>query len=482
MPAELPFELYGPLLIALLFLLLRALTKNDWIQRRLNLSIFFLLAAFCLGVIFVIFEDERLSQLQILLIILAGIFAVVVLLFNRFARGTVSEKYPAIAQDGIVIGSFALILIFIAPERFLTTSAVGALIVGLALQDTLSNLFAGLGLQIEKPFFVGDWVRIAQLEGRVMEVTWRATKIRTKSGNYYIVPNTSIAKDTIVNFTHPSRLLRIDKKIGFGYDAHPNQIKKIVLDTLSGISEVLKDPAPDVHLIDYSDFSIHYSCRFWINDFGRSEQIMDAFTTRLYYRLEREGFHIPFPVRDVRVRKQVRTLEKEDEAVQRHMRFIENFDLFEPLSAEEKDQVARRLQDLTFASGESIIRQGEEGDSMFFIREGEIQLTVEDHGVVQQVARLSPGQYFGEMALLTGEARTATAVAVGDVGVLELRKAAFSEILVNNPGIAEELCRVLTERKQALEKKRAETTTSAASQEAIQETLLEKIRHFFRLP
>lgn len=481
MPAELPFELYGPLLIGLLFLLLRVLTKNDWVKRRLNLSLFFLIVAFCLGLIFFLYEDDRLPKVQELLIILAVIFAVVVLLFNRFTEGAISDKYPAIVQDAIVIGTFALVLIYDAPDKFLTTSAVGALIIGLALQDTLSNLFAGLGLQIEKPFFVGDWVRIAQLEGRVMEVTWRATKIRTKSGNYYIVPNTSIAKDTIVNFTHPSRILRIDKRIGFGYDAHPNQVKQVVLDTLTGMPEVLREPEPDVHLVDYSDFSIHYNCRFWINDFGRSEQILDTFSTRLYYRLEREGLHIPFPIRDVRIREQQQAQQKVEDIHRQHLQFIEQVDLFEPLSSEEKEEVARRLHDLTFASGEWIIRQGDAGDSMFFIQSGEIRIVVEENGAVQQIARLTAGQYFGEMALLTGENRTATAVAGGDVRVLELRKGAFSRILLKNPGIAEEISRVLAERKQALEEKRAEFTAADATQGSLQESLLAKIRHFFRL-
>jgi small-conductance mechanosensitive channel/CRP-like cAMP-binding protein len=481
LPAELPFELYGPLLIGLLFLLLRVLTKNDWVKRRLNLSLFFLIVAFCVGAVQLLYEDERLSKVQELLIILAVIFAVVVLLFNRFKEGAVSEKYPSIVQDAIVIGTFALVLIYDAPDKFLTTSAVGALIIGLALQDTLSNLFAGLGLQIEKPFFVGDWVRIAQLEGRVMEVTWRATKIRTKSGNYYIVPNTSIAKDTIVNFTHPSRVLRIDKRIGFGYDAHPNQVKQVVLETLKGIPDVLRDPEPDVHLLDYSDFSIQYNCRFWINDFGRREQILDTFATRLYYRLEREGLHIPFPIRDVRIREGREAERQVADVHQQHLQFIEQIDLFEPLSSEEKEEVARRLHDLTYASGEWIIRQGDPGDSMFFIRSGEIRIIVEEDGVVQQIARLSPGQYFGEMALLTGEDRSATAVAGGDVRLLELRKGAFSGILLENPKIAEEISRVLAERKQDLDERRAEMATPHGPQGKLQESILARIRNFFHL-
>ncbi len=286
------FFILGPVLAGLIFLLLRGLTTNPWIKKRLGLSLFFLCAAAVMGLVYYYSGQptvepapgsgqQKVEDLEGLIILLAVIIAAVVLVFNRFKGASVSEKYPSIVQDAIVIGTFALIAAYWAPEKFLTTSAVGALVIGLALQDTLGNLFSGLALQIEKPFFVGDWVRIAQLEGRVTEVTWRATKIRTRSGNFHIVPNTIISKDTIVNFTNPSRIMRVEKRIGFGYEIHPNKLKQVVLQTMSDIPEILTDPAPDVLLDEYSDFSINYRCRFWIDDFARSEAVMDQFTTLL---------------------------------------------------------------------------------------------------------------------------------------------------------------------------------------------------------
>ena len=89
----------------------------------------------------------------------------------------------------IVIALFAIVATLFMQEKVLATTAVGAVVIGFALQDTLGNLFSGLAIQIEKPFRVGHWVTIAGTDGLVSEVTWRATKIRTKAGNFVVVPN-----------------------------------------------------------------------------------------------------------------------------------------------------------------------------------------------------------------------------------------------------------------------------------------------------
>ena len=103
-------------------------------------------------------------------------------------------------------------------DRVMATTAVGAVVVGLALQDTLGNLFAGLAIQIGKPFRVGDWVTIGGQDGMVSEMTWRATKIRTKAGNFVVVPNSVLARDTITNYCLPTRSMRFEVEVGASYD------------------------------------------------------------------------------------------------------------------------------------------------------------------------------------------------------------------------------------------------------------------------
>ena len=87
------------------------------------------------------------------------------MLINPLRVDKVPERFPTIVQDAIVIGLFAIVATFVLDEKFMTTSAVGAVVVGFALQDTLGNMFSGLAIQIEKPFQVGHWIRAGDYEG-----------------------------------------------------------------------------------------------------------------------------------------------------------------------------------------------------------------------------------------------------------------------------------------------------------------------------
>lgn len=476
--------LAGPLLLALLTLIIRSLSSNTWIRKRLGLSLFLFIAAALLGVAYWHQRDSLLLHIEGFVVLAAVLMVAVVLALNPFREETISDRYPSIVQDGMVIGVMFLILLYWAPDKFLTTSAVGALIIGLALQDTLGNLFAGLALQIEKPFFVGDWVKLEELDGRVMEVTWRATKIRSRAGTFHIIPNTVIAKGQIVNCTHPSRVVRIDRTIGFSYEIPPNKIKETVLATMAEIPEILKRPAPDVLLDAYNDFSIDYRCRFWIDDFGNMELILDKFSTLLYYRLERTGIKIPFPIRDLRIQRTPAAREKEakkEQLSEERRQWLAETDLFAPLDSDTLARIAHAMERVTFAKDEPIIHQGESGDSMFFIVRGKVQVVVERHGIMNQVATLQEGQYFGEMALLAGEERSATVIASTDVDTYVLDKGGFGEILSDHPEIAEKISAVIAEREAILRAKSEELEKERPKQSEVQQTLLKKIRRFFNL-
>ncbi len=139
---------------------------------------------------------------------LALINAVVALAINPWRSDRVPDRFPKIVQDTIVIVLFGVAATLILQEKILATTAVGAVVLGFALQDTLGNLFAGLAIQIEKPFRVGHWVNLAGKDGLVSEITWRATKIRTRAGNFVVVPNSTLSRETITNYSEPSRRYR----------------------------------------------------------------------------------------------------------------------------------------------------------------------------------------------------------------------------------------------------------------------------------
>ena len=175
---------------------------------------------------------EALTPLVPLLLAFGVINGAVALLVNPWRVDRLPERFPNIVQDTIVIVLFAIVATVILQEKIFATTAVGAVVIGFALQDTLGNLFAGLAIQIEKPFKVGHWVRVADTDGQVSEITWRATKLRTKAGNFIIVPNSTLSKDIITNYSEPALETRIEVQVGASYDVAPNIVKTTIVEAI----------------------------------------------------------------------------------------------------------------------------------------------------------------------------------------------------------------------------------------------------------
>ena len=109
-----------------------------------------------------------------------------------------------------------------------TTSAVGAVVAGLALQDTLGNFVAGLAIQVEKPFRLGHWIRLGEWEGEVAEITWRAVKVRTRDGNQVIIPNGELSKSALTNYSEPAAPTRVHVEVGAAYEHPPSAVKAAI--------------------------------------------------------------------------------------------------------------------------------------------------------------------------------------------------------------------------------------------------------------
>ena len=205
-------------------------------------------------------------------------------------------RFPSILQDAIVIGLLVLVATFVFEDKLLTTSAVSAVVVGFALQDTLGNAFAGLGIQSEKPFRVGHWIRVGDFEGRVAEVTWRATKLRTKSGNFVIVPNNIIAKDAITNYSEPAVPTRLEVEVGASYLSTPADVKAAALEALGQVPRVLKAPAPDVLLHAFDGSAITYRSASGSTTTSATTRRATRCGRAIYYAFGRRGIEIPWPI------------------------------------------------------------------------------------------------------------------------------------------------------------------------------------------
>jgi small-conductance mechanosensitive channel/CRP-like cAMP-binding protein len=458
-----------------------ALTVNRLVRRKLKLSLL-LFGAYVVVHLVVGLElapdaavDEQLISIERLAFAAGLINLAVISFLNPLREDRVPDRYPAILQDFIVIGLLVLVATLVFHDKLLTTSAVSAVVIGFALQDTLGNAFAGLAIQSERPFNVGHWIRVGDFEGRVAEVTWRATKLRTKAGNFVVVPNNIVSKEAITNYSEPSTQCRVEVEVGASYLASPNTVKSAIAEALANSSRALKMPAPDVVLAAFDSSAINYRVRFWIQDYERDEAARDEVRSAIYYAFARHGIEIPWPIQ-VQYEK---AWEEQDPAAQVHERgrLLGGVDLFAGLSDEARREIAGAIRSRTFGDGESIVRQGEPGESMFIIASGRAVVALEPDR--REVATIEGGGYFGEMSLLTGEPRTATVIARGDTVVLEIGADLFRHLGMTSPQAIEQVGVAAAARRVELEKVRAAGTGAAVADAPA--GFLSRMRRFLRL-
>ena len=410
-----------------------------------------------------------------LLLAFGVINAIVVLMINPWRVDRIPERFPNIVQDALIIALFAVAATLILQEKILATTAVGAVIFGLALQDTLGNLFAGLAIQVEKPFRVGHWVTIGGKDGLVSEITWRATKIRTKAGNFVIVPNSALARDTITNYSEPTLETRIEIDIGASYDTPPNDVKAAIQDALRDEPAILRERTPEVLLVDFGPSSIIYRVRVWTTDFAADERVRDRVRTRVYYAFRRLGIVIPYPIQ---VQIEQTPVPAKPESRSALAEALAGVEIFASLTDRQRRELAEASRPSLYAAGEAIVHQGDEGSSMFVMSRGEASVTLVD--AEGEVARLHKGAFFGEMSLLTGEPRTATVTAATDCELVEIGADAFRRVVLPDPALVERITSAVTARRSDLEVHRATKTAQPAAAEAPQ-TFLTRVRQFLRL-
>jgi small-conductance mechanosensitive channel len=415
---------------------------------------------------------EQGPALEYLLAAFGVIGALVALVLNPWRRERAEVGVPAIVQDAVVaLFTLGAALFFLQNSTFLVGVTGSAIVLGLALQETIGNAFAGLALQIERPFRVGHWVTAAGHEGRIVEVTWRATKIRTKAGNLVVLPNSEVAKAAITNYSEPAAPFRLDVVVGIHYDTPPNAARDALLAAVRRVPRVLATPGPEVLLWEFAASSINYTVWFWTDDYEQYEVAQSDVRRAIYYELGRRRIVIPYPI-------QVeysgdRPPADPDARIADALRMVTAVPVFSALPLDAQRALAEVTTERLFADGEAIVREGDAGDSMYFVRRGRVVVAVGAER--RRVAVTEEGGYFGEMSLLTGDPRTATVMAEGDCVLLELDADDFRSYVQSHPAVLDQLASAALLRRKALDDTRA--TEAGTPQE--RRSLLQRMQRFF---
>jgi small-conductance mechanosensitive channel/CRP-like cAMP-binding protein len=355
----------------------------------------------------------------------------------------------------------------------LATSAMITVVLGLALQDTLGSFFAGLALQMEAPLAIGDWVQIGDSQGRVSQVSWRSVRIVNLESDEVTLPNSLVTRSTLVNFSRPDTAHQSFVAVRVHYRHPPNQVIAALVDAVRGTPGVLDDPPAHALLWEFSDSEIVYRARYWIGDYRRVNAIRSDVGARLWYGLRRAGIENAYPVR---VHRRDTPAGGAGDPVAGALLRVE---IFSPLSGEEIRSLASRVRVQAYGRGETVIRQGDGGDSLFVILRGRVEVLVASRGQEEVVDTLGPGSCFGEMSLLTGAPRSATVRALEDVELAPVAAEAFRRIVAENQAVLEAVAGIVGRRRSRLDAAIREAESEAAARSEEHRALLERIRAFF---
>jgi small-conductance mechanosensitive channel/CRP-like cAMP-binding protein len=414
-----------------------------------------------------------------------GVRALTTLIFDLLFRIRRGYEAPTLIRNIFSLVAFTILFVLIFNHIYaevnlgalFTTSAIFGVIIGLALQDTLGNFFAGISLHADRPFQVGDVIVVGPQKhtGVIESITWRAIKIRTFQNHIVLVSNSNAAREAIEVCPRDNLNARL---VFFGtlYTDSPAKTIHVVREAVRDADNVSEKITPIVRIRNLGEFSIEWEIKYWLEDYAKYNDTDALVRQRVWYALRRSGLTFAFPTHTLHLERKAvhRPVTAEEQIADR----LSAVDVFAPLSTDELRQLATATVGHVFAPSETLIRAGDEGSSMFVVHNGRVAVQVADKSGPRTVAVLTEGNFFGEMALFTGELRTANVVALEETEVLEIGHAAMKHIFETNPSLAESISWTIAERQAALAAGSLE-----ASQNSIQESagVLASIKRFFGL-
>lgn len=381
-----------------------------------------------------------------------------VVLFEQADSNTWRSRVPKLLIDLsrlflITVGvAIVLARVWSADLAGLATAlGVSSIVIALALQDTLGSVMSGIALLFEKPFSVGDWLKVGDVVGQVIDINWRAVRLQTLEREMIVIPHKLISGEMVRNFSQPLRLHAERFRVGFSYQDAPNGAKQILKSTALATEGILEQPEPQIFTISYDDSSITYEVKFFIEDYGQLEEIRDRFVTRVWYAAQRNNLVIPFPIRTVYHYHGPSSQDKKYS--QKVAQSMESIPAFVPLDKENNhlhtSSEGMALQH--FGAGEYIVKEGDEGEFLYIIISGQAALLTSDSGGrEQEVLPLKLGEFFGEMALFSGEKSPVSIMAVGDLEVMTLSLNVINQMIERQPRFAREIGQILEIRRRAI--------------------------------
>jgi small-conductance mechanosensitive channel/CRP-like cAMP-binding protein len=431
----------------------------------------------------------RLLHLGAILALVCGLVGLAGLVVFDVVLPAFRVRVPSILRDVLQIAVVAVVVMAclrlagLDVLPLVTTSAVLTAVIGLALQAPIANVFGGLALQLDRTLGQGDWIQTGAHSGRIVEIGWRSTRLITKDGDTLFLPNSQLLSGEVLNLSRPTGAHRVSVQVSVHEKHPPGTVRQRLVEAVRDVPGVLEYPPPDCVVVDFGELAVVYAVRYWLAEFERDVAIASEVRARVWYAARRAGLEAPPPraILGRRVEAPPEAPGPTGERAAEGLARLRSVELLASLDDAALERLAARMRHLDFTAGEPIVRQGEAGDSLYIVHEGEVGVRVQVDGSTAEVATLAPGQIFGEMALLTGEPRSASCTARTEVSCYVIDRAAFESLLAQSPEIAQRLAAVLATRQAALEAEREGLSAAAqARREVAQHSRLRtRIRDLF---
>ena len=401
-------------------------------------------------------------------------------------------QVPRLLKDVVVAAVFlvaGITIVGLVFERDVTalwvSSGIFGIVVGLAIRGTIADVFSGIALNVDRPFREGDWIEVhprgvERVRGEVLEVNWRSTRLKTVDNTVVVLPNNLVALSLLVNLSLPEPLSRFETSFCLEFGIPPERALRILLAGAQASGAPLDEPPPKVYIDRVTEVGVEYKVRYWLDPTkvtprrGRHEV-----TLSILQHLYHAGISLAYPKQDVYMaRMPVRQLSRDRDRCE----LLTRVELLQTLRPDELARLATAARELSIAAGGAVVRQGDPGASLFVVVEGllEVYRCQEEGSEPQKVVELQPGEFFGEMSLLTGAPRSATVLAATETVVYEIAAREINALLASRPELAWRLAEVVARRREAWSGL-SEPTDSSENEAApsVMHQILDGMRGFF---
>ncbi len=393
-------------------------------------------------------------------VLYTGLLLFNALVFQQAPEGTWRHRTPSLFQDLIrillvVIGA-AIVLAVVWEQNLgglIAALGVGSIVLGLALQETLGNLMAGIALLFERPFVLGDWIEVGDEQGEVVEINWRSVHVRTRERNLLVFPNAVLGRETIINYARPTALQTMRLSFAFSLEDPPNTVKRVLREVAESMDNVLEDPPPRAMVREVLDDRIRYEAFLAIDQPRRIPQIVDQYTARVWYAARRARIRLPLPAAyEIKVDAPVSTVAEVDIAA-----CLSKAQGFQMLAAEHLDRVSAQAEVLVYTDGETVLAQDEVPDAVYVVASGTLHVTWAPQDEVVAELFLEESEAIGVSSSMSrAQASHTRMFCDGDVTLIRIPHDAVDTCVQANARLAHEFARVYEVRAEALNRARDE--------------------------